>query len=108
MYAQRRPKREQRMLKGNLFYCFGNRTRAEQGSGDGVSEVEVSVDPTFGSYWGWIPRLGDAPIYISDCENDLIRTYSQGDLTRSIDRDQAAGLGRVVRLYVKELAADPS
>lgn len=104
MHAQRRLKREQKLIGGNLFFSFGSLARANRGAGDGVSEVQVEVDK-HGTYWGWIPRLGIMPIYITDSEVDLAAFYASGDMTRDIDADQKAGLGQIVQLYVRELKA---
>lgn len=108
MYAQRRLKREQKMLGGNVFYYFGSMVRARRGAGDGISEVEVSIDLNFGNYWGWLPIRGAAPIYISDSELDLAAAYSLGDGTRQIKLAEANGLGQIVRLHVKQLVEDPT
>jgi hypothetical protein len=101
MYAQRRLKREQNMIGGNLFFAFGSVVRANRGAGDGVSEVQVEIDER-GTYWGWIPRLGIAPIYITDSEVALAAFYASGDMTRDISADEKAGLGQIVQLHVRE------
>ena len=104
MHAQRRLKREQRIIGGNLFYAFGSLSRAMQGAGDGVSEVELEIDVERGTYWGYLPRNGSAPIYISDSPEALAVEFSGGDRTRQIDDSVKFGCGVIVRMSVKELA----
>ncbi len=104
LYAQRRLKREQRLIGGNVFYAFGNLARAMQGAGDGVSEVELEIDNELGTYWGWLPRSGDRPYYIADSEEALAVEFSDGDRTNQIEDAVKCGRGKVVRLSVKELA----
>lgn len=104
MYAQRRLKREQKLIGGNVFFSFGSLFRANRGAGDGVSEVQVKEDE-HGAYWGWLPQLGVIPIYITDSEVDLAAYYASGDMTRDIQADEKAGLGRVLQLHVREIKA---
>jgi hypothetical protein len=104
LHAQRRLKREQKLIGGNKFYAFGTLVRAQQGSGDGVSRVELEIDSRWGTYWGWLPRNGEHPLYVTDTLENLSMLFSGGDMTKRIEDSEKAGLGRVVRLSVKELA----
>jgi len=98
MHAQRRKKREQSLIGGNLFFGFGSESRAGAADGDGLSAVELIEDP-FGNYWGWLPDRIAYPIYISDSEDAVVVRYQSGDTTRDI----STGQGRIVRLAVREL-----
>lgn len=104
MHAQRRLKREQRMIGGNSFYAFGSLARAMQGAGDGVSQVELEIDKELGTYWGWLPRFSPNPIFISDSPEALAIEFSGGDRTQQIDDAVKCGRGQIVQLSVKELA----
>jgi hypothetical protein len=104
VYAQRRLKREQNLIGGNVFYAFGSLSRAMQGAGDGVSQVELEEDNQLGTYWGWLARGGDRPYYISDSKESLAAEFSGGDRTRRIEDSVNYGCGRILRLSVKELA----
>jgi hypothetical protein len=104
VYAQRRLKREQTLIGGNKFYRFGTLKRAKQGSGDGVSEVELEIDNQLGTYWGWLPTRGAGPIYVTDSVEDMKAMFSAGDMTNRVEDAVRQGLGQIVRLSVKELA----
>jgi hypothetical protein len=104
LHAQRRLKREQKALGGNIFYAFGTLARAQQGAGDGVSEVELEVDKELGTYWGWLPRNGERPLYISDSPGDLEIAFSCGDRTKQLNDAIGCGRGQIVQLRVKEMA----
>jgi hypothetical protein len=103
LHAQRRKKRERTLAGGNPFYRFGRQGWAEQADGDGVSQVELSVD-TRGEYWGWLDKGGDRPTHISDSEAHLHAAYRAGDNTVDMYEDQRRGRGQVLRLSVRELA----
>lgn len=102
LYAQRRLKREQKFIGGNVYYAFGSLSRANQGAGDGVSQVELTVDDD-GAYWGWLPRFSPHPMYVCDSEDSLAIAFSCGDRTKQIHDAARCGRGKIVRLSVKEL-----
>ncbi len=102
MYAQLRPSREQRSLGGNQLYAFGSLARAMLGLGQGVVEVELEIDDN-GTYWGWLPRHSDRPIYIADSPEDVAVAFSDGDRTKRIADAIHFGYGSVVRLGVEAL-----
>jgi hypothetical protein len=103
VFAQRRLKRERNIIGGNLFFSFGSLGRARQGAGDGISEVALEVDKELGTYWGWLPRGGAHPIYISDSEEEVGSLFSGGDFTSRIEDAVRAGRGQVLQLSVKQI-----
>ncbi len=103
LYAQRRLRRERNIIGGNLFYAFGTLARAHQGAGDGVSEVEIDVDRHLGTYWGWLPRNGERPLYICDSQEDLAVAFSCGDRTRQIQDAVRCGRGQILQLHARTI-----
>lgn len=103
LYAQRRRKAEITMLGGNSFYRFGPEHWASGAVGEGVSEVELSLDSR-GTYWAWLPSTVNYLTHVHDSEAAVKHGYSGGDNTENMYEAEREGRGRLVRLSLRELS----